>query len=79
MSATHSMLGAAGRNWRWTRSSATRTPGTRIVVRPRRLGISPARPACAHQPLDPFAPDPDPVSHPQLGMHPRRAIDPPVL
>jgi hypothetical protein len=32
MSATHSTFGAAGRNYRSTRSSATRTPGTRIVV-----------------------------------------------
>jgi hypothetical protein len=35
MSATHSTFGASGRKFRSTRSSATRTPGTRIVVRPR--------------------------------------------
>jgi hypothetical protein len=49
MSATHRTLGPVGRNSRWTRSSATLTPGTRIVVRPRRLGTRPEsqRPASA--------------------------------
>jgi len=58
MSATHNTLGAAGLNCRSTRSSATRTPGTRIVVfsrltstklRSQRLSSAVA-PACARCP-----------------------------
>jgi len=45
MSATHKTLGAVGRKLRFTRSSATRTPGTRIVVRPRFFSIRPLIPA----------------------------------
>src|SRR3954469_24475180 len=45
MSATQSRLGAAARNARSTRSSHTRTPGTRIVVLPRRLATMPVMPA----------------------------------
>lgn len=45
MSATQSTLGPAGRKSRFTRSSATLTPGTRIVVRPRFLGTKPLIPA----------------------------------
>ena len=47
MSATQSTLGAAGRKSRSTRSSATLTPGTRIVVRPRFFVTRPLIPACA--------------------------------
>ena len=57
MSATHSTFGAVGRKSRSTRSSATRTPGTRIVVRPRFFGTRPEIPALAHQPLDALAAD----------------------
>jgi hypothetical protein len=46
MSATQSRLGAAARKARSTRSSQTRTPGTRIVVRPRFLATMPVMPAC---------------------------------
>ena len=70
MSATQSVLGAAGRKSRPTRSSATRTPGTRIVVRPRLRLTVPARPACAHQPLYSLAADPDAVS-PQVAVDAR--------
>ncbi len=45
MSATHSTFGASGLNFRSTRSSATRTPGTRIVVRPFLTFTSPEIPA----------------------------------
>ena len=45
MSATQSWLGAAARNARSTRSSQTRTPGTRIVVRPRLRATMPVMPA----------------------------------
>ena len=45
MSATHNTSGASARKRRSTRSSATRTPGTRIVVRPRLRATTPDRPA----------------------------------
>jgi hypothetical protein len=45
MSATHNTFGASGLNFRSTRSSATRTPGTLIVVRPRLTLTSPEIPA----------------------------------
>ncbi len=45
MSAIQSTLGAAGRKSRSTRSSATLTPGTRIVVRPRLFATRPLIPA----------------------------------
>jgi hypothetical protein len=60
-----------------TRSSATRTPGTRIVVLPRLRCCSPEIPA-SHQPLHAPAPDPDAVPHPQLGVHARCPVDLPV-
>src|ERR1019366_4698177 len=75
MSASHSTFGAAGRNWRSTRSSATRTPGTWIVVRPRLRGTRPEMPGALHQPLDTLAPDSDTEAEAQLSMDPRRAID----
>ena len=45
MSATHSRFGAAAMNARSTRSSQTLTPGTLIVVRPRRHRTNPESPA----------------------------------
>ena len=45
MSATQSRSGAEARNARSTRSSQTRTPGTLIVVRPRRRLTIPEIPA----------------------------------
>lgn len=46
---------------------------------PAALGDQAAEAVLAHQPLDAFAPDPDAVSHSQLGVDPRRAIHLPVL
>ncbi len=45
MSAIQRTLGCSGRKRRSTRSSATRTPGTRIVVLPRLRGTKPEMPA----------------------------------
>ena len=45
MSVNHITFGAPGWNWRWTRSSTTLTPGTRIVVRQRFFGTKPEIPA----------------------------------
>jgi hypothetical protein len=75
MSATQSTLGAAGLKSRATRSSATRTPGTRIVVRPPLLGDQAADRGLAHESLDALAPNPDPLGHPQPGVDAPRAID----
>ena len=75
MSATQSTLGAAGVNCRATRSSATRTPGTRIVVRPRFFGDQARDRGLAHQPLDALAPDPDALREAQLGVDAPRAVD----
>ena len=75
MSATHSRLGAAARNARSTRSSQTRTPGTRIVVRPRLLGPQPGEAGLAHEPLDALASDPLAVAEHQLGVDARRPVD----
>jgi hypothetical protein len=79
MSATHNTLGAVGRNWRWTRSSATRTPGTRIVVRPRFLGTRPEIPAWRMRRSTRLRPDADAPCHAQLGLNPWGAIDLAVL
>ena len=75
MSATHDRFGPAERNWRSTRSSATLTPGTRIVVAPRRLVTRPEMPGLCHQPRHALLGDPDPVSLDQLGVDARRPID----
>ena len=74
MSAHHSTFGAVGLNFRSTRSSATLTPGTRIVVRPRRLGSSPEIPACAISRSTRLRADTDVASEAQLGMDPRGPI-----
>ena len=47
MSTTQSTFGVSGRNLRSTRSSATRTPGTLIVVRRYLFSIRPEIPAWA--------------------------------
>jgi hypothetical protein len=60
MSATHSTFGPAGRNRRSTRSSATRTPGTRIVVRARLRLTSPDSPASRINRSTRFLPTPMP-------------------
>jgi hypothetical protein len=74
ISATHSTFGASGLNFRSTRSSATRTPGTRIVVRPFLTFTSPEIPA-SHEPADPFARDDDVQAEAKLGLNPPGAID----
>ncbi len=71
MSATHSRSGAAARNARSTRSSQTRTPGTRIVVLPRACGDQPRQAGLAHEPLDALAPDPLAVAEHELGVDAR--------
>ena len=78
MSATQSRLGAAARKARSTRSSQTRTPGTRIVVRPRLRRDQAGDAGLAHEPLDALAADPDAVGHAQLGVDARRSVDAPV-
>lgn len=74
MSVNHITFGACGRNWRLTRSSATLTPGTRIVVRPRFFATSPEIPAGASV-ANPLLADPDVVSHPQLRVDSTSTID----
>src|SRR5215217_1631304 len=75
MSVTHRTLGAAGLKLRPTRSSATRMPGTRIVVRPRFFAISPGDRGLAHEPLNALAANANALGQAQLGMDPSRAID----
>src|SRR5215210_8081108 len=79
MSATQSRSGAAARNARSTRSSQTRTPGTRIVVRPPLAPDHAGDAGLTHQPLHALAPHLDAVAHAQLGMDPGRPIDLAVL
>src|SRR3954447_23137980 len=79
MSATQSTFGAAGRNCRSTRSSATRTPGTWIVVRPRLRRTTPGDPGRSHQPPHAFARHPDAVPEAQLGVDAPPAVDAAVL
>ena len=66
------------RTSRSTRSSQTRTPGTRIVVRPGAWATRPERPAWRIEPLDALAPDPLAVAEHELGVDARRPIDPAV-
>ena len=63
-------------NWRSTRSSATRTPGTRIVVRPRLRRTSP-RDAGLRASAAPraCATTRTPCAEAQLGVDARRAVD----
>ena len=75
MSATQSTFGAAGRNWRSTRSSATRTPGTRIVVRPRLRRTSPEMPAARISRSTRLRETRTPCAMAQLGVDPRRPVD----
>ena len=75
MSATQSGSGAPAAKSRSTRSSATRTPGTRIVVGRATSAIRPRDAGLAHQPLDALAADPLAVVEDQLGVDPRRAVD----
>ena len=42
---------------------------------PALAGQQPRQTGGSHQPLDPLAPDPDPVLQPQLGVDARRAVD----
>src|SRR5215207_4222268 len=77
MSATHSRLGAAARKDRSTRSSQTRTPGTLMVVRPRRRRTIPVMPTWRIRRSTRLA-DTDAVGQLQLGVNPRRPVDAPV-
>src|SRR4051812_15628309 len=77
MSATRRTFGPAGRNWRSTRSSATPTPGTRIVVRPRLTRTSPERLAWRMSRLT--RGHTDAVREAQLGMDAPPAVDAAVV
>jgi hypothetical protein len=58
---TEARFGAAGRKSRLTRSSATRTPGTRTVVRATAPFHGAADAHLPHQPLNPLSTDGDTV------------------
>ena len=75
MSATQQRFGAPAAKLRSRRSSATRTPGTRIVVAAPLLGDQAGEPGLAHQPLDALAADPLAVVEDEIGPDPRRAVD----
>ena len=78
MSASHSTFGSAGRNCLSTRSSATLTPGTAIVVRPRFFATSPEIPAVRISRSTRLRPTRIPQREAQLRVDPGRAIDLPL-
>jgi hypothetical protein len=70
---TEARFGAAGRKSRLTRSSATRTPGTRTVVRATAPFHGAADAHLPHQPLNPLPTDGDTVGA-QVTVDPWRAV-----
>src|SRR5215207_6552310 len=78
MSASQSTFGLGGRKRRSTRSSATLTPWTRIVVRARLRGASPEIAAARISRSTRLRETADAVPNAQLGVDPRGAIDAPA-
>src|SRR5215218_2189288 len=75
MSATQTRLGASAANWRSTRSSQTRTPGTRIRRAAAPATDEAADAGLAHQALHGLAGNALAIGERQLGVNARTAVD----